>query len=100
MYVIRNKHDSEAFWSTLDGWVSRENADEYPADQKTSLSLPQDGEWADRRHGLTFKIVRKFQDPNKEDEHIEDGLSFDEARAHCSDPSSSGPGWMDVFYEE
>jgi hypothetical protein len=101
MYVIQHKDDSEAFWSTTyDTWVARDEATELPAEAMGQFLLPKHGKLVDRRHGLTFKIVRKFKDPNKADEQIEEGLSFDEAREHCSDPSTSGDGWFDAFYEE
>jgi len=50
----------------------------------------------------TYRIVRKYQDTGHpdHDKEIDSGLSLKEAREHCSDPDTSGDGWMDVFYEE
>lgn len=46
----------------------------------------------------TYKIVRHYQDPDKERETIEEGLTLEEAQAHCNDPSTSGDGWFDGYY--
>jgi hypothetical protein len=50
----------------------------------------------------TYCIVRKYRDMNHTDHNkeIDSGLTLEEAREHCSDPDTSGDGWMDVFYEE
>ncbi len=61
----------------------------------------------------TYKIIRKFM--NHEDQIIEDGLTMEEAQAHCKDPETSsrsaisreaialtekmGP-WFDGYEEE
>lgn len=37
----------------------------------------------------TYKIIRFFQDPNKNNQTIERGLSLEEAQAHCKDPETS-----------
>jgi hypothetical protein len=46
-----------------------------------------------------FKIIRFYQDeqPNK---FIKGGLTLDEAKAHCADPSTSGEGWFDGYTRE
>ena len=100
MKVIRNVNDHDEFWSESEGWVSREDASEYTDDTARVSDLPHKGEWVPYTTGKTYKIVRKFKDQNKEDELVKTGLTWDEARDHCSDPSASGDGWMDVFYEE
>lgn len=43
-------------------------------------------------------VVRKFQDDTTPEEVIMEGVTVAEAKDHCSDPSSSGDGWFDVFY--
>lgn len=63
----------------------------------------------------TYKIVRKFQRSNVEDELIAEGLSLEEAQEHCQDPETSSRtctsregrerteeygAWFDAYYEE
>ena len=48
----------------------------------------------------TYRIVRKYSSRGKESEVIKTGLSLKKAQRHCSRKDTSGPGWMDVFYEE
>ena len=51
----------------------------------------------------TYRIVRKYKDTNHPDHNkeIASGLTREEAREHCSDPSTKEEGvWFDVFYEE
>ena len=48
---------------------------------------------------MTYKIIRVYRDHyNKET--IKTGLTLDEAKEHCSDPTTSGEGWMDTFTRE
>lgn len=37
----------------------------------------------------TYKIVRFFQDPNRDRETITRGLTLEQAQAHCNDPETS-----------
>lgn len=37
----------------------------------------------------TYSIIRFFQEPAKDEEVIDTGLSLDEAKEHCSDDESS-----------
>ena len=72
----------------------------------------------DSADSLTYKIVRKYFRDDLEDELIAEGLSLEEAQAHCNDPETSyqkcvshhagsenldprfdGP-WFDAYYEE
>lgn len=48
----------------------------------------------------TYKIVRVHQDLNVPNETIEEGLTLEEAQAHCNDPATSGEGWFDAYYRE
>ena len=48
----------------------------------------------------TYRIVRYFKDLNRPKEIIEEGVSFAEARAHCSDPTTKGEDWFDGFERE
>lgn len=41
-------------------------------------------------------IVRFYRDSHQR-EVIERGLTLDEARAHCSDPTNRGDGWFDGY---
>ncbi len=45
------------------------------------------------------KIIRKFQDDSP-DQVLLEGVTVEEAKAHCSDPATSGEGWFDVWYRE
>ena len=52
---------------------------------------------------LTYRIVRKYKDTGHPDHDkiIEEGLTREEAKAHCKDPDSKEDGvWFDCFYEE
>lgn len=46
----------------------------------------------------TYSIIRFNQDGPRE--VIETGLSLDEAKAHCQDPSTQGDGWFHGFEKE
>ena len=51
---------------------------------------------------MSYRIVRKYLDTNHPDHNreIDNGLTLEEAQAHCSDDSTHEAGvWMDVFYE-
>lgn len=45
-------------------------------------------------------IMRKCFDESNADHNrvLRQGLTLDEAQAHCQDPASSGNGWMDCYY--
>jgi hypothetical protein len=50
-----------------------------------------------------YKIVRKYKDDSHPDNNkvIDTGLTIEEAREHCKDPSTHEKGvWFDCFYEE
>jgi hypothetical protein len=48
----------------------------------------------------TYKIIRFYQDPNLTVKTIRTGLTLNQAKGHCSQPSSKGYGWFDGFTEE
>lgn len=98
-FVIRNTNDHDEFFAQDTGWTFREYADEF-ADK--TFPLPEGGEWVHRYAGLTFKIVRKHKDRKIEDIEIKTDLTYEEAREHCSDPSTQAPdlAWFEAFYEE
>ena len=48
---------------------------------------------------MTYTVVRVHRDSDSR-EIIAAGITLEEAQAHCSDPATSGPGWMDVYYRE
>lgn len=47
---------------------------------------------------MTYEIVRFFQD--KPAETINSGVSLEEAKEYCNDPSTHGEGWFDGYREE
>jgi hypothetical protein len=63
----------------------------------------------------TYKVIRKFYDPDFDDQIIEDGLTLEQAQARCRDKETSsrtctlednvaltklvGP-WFDAYEEE
>lgn len=98
-FVIRNTNDHDEFFAQDVGWTFREYADEF-ADK--TFPLPEGGEWVHRYAGLTFKIVRKHKGRNVDDIVIKTGLTYEEAKEHCSSPDTRADdgSWMDVFYEE
>jgi hypothetical protein len=52
---------------------------------------------------VTYTVVRKYKDGSHPDNNkvISEGLTLEEAKAHCSDPDTSMPGvWFDCFYRE
>lgn len=49
----------------------------------------------------TYKIVRFHRDnPEKNGETIEEGLTLKEAQKHCSRKDTAGDGWFDGYREE
>lgn len=46
-----------------------------------------------------YKIVRFYQDPKKKSHTVRGltGLYLEEAKAHCNDPKTHGPGWFDGY---
>jgi hypothetical protein len=50
---------------------------------------------------MTYKIVRFHRDnPEKNGETIEEGLTLKEAQKHCSRKDTAGDGWFDGYREE
>ena len=50
---------------------------------------------------VTYKIVRFHRDnPEKNGETIEEGLTLKEAQKHCSRKDTAGDGWFDGYREE
>lgn len=51
----------------------------------------------------TYRIVRKYKDDSHPDNNkvIKEGITREEAKAHCSSPESEEKGvWFDCFYGE
>ena len=48
----------------------------------------------------TYKIVRFFQDENRESQVRDTGLTLDEAQAHCRREDTHGEGWFDGYQSE
>lgn len=63
----------------------------------------------------TYKILRKYQRDDIEEEEVEKGLTLEEAQAHCDDPETSSRtctseegaqrtqekgDWFDTYYPE
>lgn len=48
----------------------------------------------------TYKIVRFYQDPDKDRETIVRGLSLEQAQAHCQREDTQGEGWFDGYEAE
>jgi len=48
---------------------------------------------------MTYKIVRFYCD-DREPETIKTGLTEEEAKEHCNDPSTENTDWFDGFVEE
>lgn len=46
----------------------------------------------------TYRIIRFRQ--NGEPEPVLNGLTLEEAQAHCNDPATHGEGWFDGYDEE
>jgi hypothetical protein len=38
---------------------------------------------------MSYRIVRSYQNPNKRSRTVDNGLTLEEARAHCRDPETS-----------
>jgi hypothetical protein len=47
----------------------------------------------------SYKIVRFYRD-SKSRETIEEGLTLEEAQAHCQREDTHGDGWFDGYTEE
>ena len=45
MFVIRNAHDDQLFWSNSHGWVESPDEDYFTQDERKTLMLPFDGVW-------------------------------------------------------
>ncbi len=48
----------------------------------------------------TYKIIRFYRNGNKNRKTIKTGLSFEEAKEHCTREDTHGDGWFDGFEEE
>lgn len=48
----------------------------------------------------TYTVYRFFQDESLDREVIVEGLTLEEAQAHCKDPESKGDGWFDGYEED
>tara|TARA_A100001201_G_C4063201_1_gene193351 strand:- start:380 stop:538 length:159 start_codon:yes stop_codon:yes gene_type:complete len=48
----------------------------------------------------TYKIVRFYKSRYKNSRVIRRGLTLEEAKEHCQDPSTSGLNWFDGFTKE
>ncbi len=48
----------------------------------------------------TYSIYRVYEDLDKDQELIAEGLTLKEAQAHCSQPDTQGDGWFDGFERE
>jgi hypothetical protein len=49
---------------------------------------------------MTYMILRFYQERGRSADVIETGLTFEEAKEHCNDPDTSGPGWFDGYTKE
>ena len=45
MWVIRNAHDDQLFWSNSHGWVESPNEDYFTQEERKTLMLPFEGVW-------------------------------------------------------
>lgn len=48
----------------------------------------------------TYKIVRFYRDENTPSRTIKEGLTLEQAQAHCKRPDTRGEGWFDGYTEE
>lgn len=48
----------------------------------------------------TYKIVRFYQDFDRDNKVMATGLTLDEAQAHCQREDTHGDGWFDGYDEE
>jgi len=64
--------------------------------------LGAEPDWVDEDPGKLYKIVRFFRDPDKDSYTVLDGLTLEEAQAHCSreDTHDTKEGWFDGYTEE
>ena len=49
---------------------------------------------------VIYKIVRYFKDPNRQSVIVQNGLTLEEARHHCSLDSTKGEDWFDGYSED
>lgn len=48
----------------------------------------------------TYKIIRFYQDWDRDSKVMLTGLTLDEAQAHCQRDDTHGDGWFDGYEEE
>jgi hypothetical protein len=46
---------------------------------------------------VEYKIIRFYSDPDEPSHVVKTGLTWEEARDHCNDPSTRGEGWFDGY---
>lgn len=48
----------------------------------------------------TYKIIRMYRDFDRPSKVVLEGLSLEEAQAHCRREDTRGEGWFDGYEEE
>ena len=48
----------------------------------------------------TYKIIRFYQDFDRDSKVVVRGLTLDQAQAHCRREDTHGDGWFDGYEEE
>ena len=48
----------------------------------------------------TYRIVRFYRDADTPKEVINEGLTLEQAKRHCSDSKTKGEDWFDGFEKE
>lgn len=48
----------------------------------------------------TYKIIRFYQDENRDREVLVRGLTLEQAQAHCRREDTHGEGWFDGYDED
>jgi len=48
----------------------------------------------------TYKVIRFYQDVNRENEVVLEGLTLEAAQDHCEDPGTRGHDWFDGWTKE
>lgn len=59
-----------------------------------------DREIEDMLEEPTYRIIRFFRDPDKENIVVQEGLTLEEAQEHCNAEYSRGEGWFDGWTRE
>jgi len=62
-----------------------------PTPRSNSIATQPGGVIPARRNlkKMSYRIIRSYLNPNKPSRTIENGLTLEEAQAHCSDPETS-----------